>query len=219
MDYLKQPEASGSCTPGGAAALAQIAKKQQDRRTAMSLPPVMYDRDNPFQRPLTGTLTSVYVWDRAGYPLHASNSKPTTPPGMVAKGFVDYLIQTFPRQFSAHIAHGDTENNTLIFGFGVDEVLRIAAFEIIRANLKLPVESRMDVPVRLWHNPLGVYDPFEIALSATHRKDINLDGLLKFVGSVHREADMINDAEVQALAAYDIVEACCMVPAQMSVVV
>lgn len=149
--------------------------------------------ENHAQRPMVGMLASVCVMTE-GHTVFTQVAKEGASRGTVAAAFIRYLLDSFPNQFADTLRFGDTDPEAVFFGFNLKQVLRIAAFEI----LQLSGDDRVAVPVRLWHNPAGVYDPVDILLPANDRRDLDLYSLLRYFGIEATAQEVAESAERQA---------------------
>ena len=154
---------------------------------------------------LSGALHEVVVIDDRDSILLQAGVSAKVPPLMVAQQFLNFIISIAPRQFSTSVRFGDTEPTSLFFGFDIKEGLRIAAAQVLQNNMTLSVAKKMLIPVRLWHNPMGVFDPLDIMLNGSERSHFDAESLLKFFGLVSAEPG--DSALSKAVKAHGLVEA------------
>jgi hypothetical protein len=169
--YLKDP-AEADPTP------AKMKKIAEARYEGQNAGPRRFV-DNPYHRPTTGVLHSIAVHDRYNNELFTATTR-TGLRGEVATPFVQYMLAAFKGQFADSLAYGDVNVQTVIFGFDVKEILRIAAVEVLQKRVTT-------IPVRFWYNPVGVYDPLDVLFTATHQKDLDIGSAMRYFGLVGPE--------------------------------
>lgn len=116
---------------------------------------------------VTGRLTAAYVEDVTGRCLLAMNGN--TPD--VAIGLLDCLARL--DEFPAYVGATYTPQ-VRIWGFGLDQMLRIAGLQHLRHAPEL-------MPLRVWHKNGAVHDPYEILTGSSERKVISLEGLYRYL--------------------------------------
>ena len=99
----------------------------------------------------------------------------------------------------------DAYPQDILFGFGIKQVLKVAAFERMRADKDK--EFKPAVPVRLWHNPVAVYDPGEMLLTAREEKVIAWETVAQALGVTIPEEYSYN-ARANAYVCADVVRVC-----------
>lgn len=168
--------------------------------------------ENHAHRPMVGVLASVTVLDSAGeiaYHQKENGGNPVAR-GKVALPFIKYIAETFPQQFSASLRYGDSDPTAVFFGFGLKQILRIAAYEALKRNLEEHVNAI--VPVRLWHNPIGVYDVLDVLLPAADRRDLDLYSTLRYFDVNITAEQLACSSQVQAAVAKQLVERAQLAP-------
>jgi len=166
--------------------------------------------DNACHKAMVGMLASVVVLDQMGTVLYQQKAEAPFTRGKVALPFMNFLTQTFPRQFADSLRHGDTEPQGILFGFNIKSVLRIAAFEILKGNVGAADIDRMRVPVRLWHSVQGVFDPLAVLLPADEQRDMDIYSALRYFGI--EAGDLQSSSQVQAITVKALVEAAQLIP-------
>jgi len=167
-----------------------------------TIPNITAFEDNQLYYPGTAVLASAYVMDNDGNVLYSQAAPAPHERGKVALPLLRFLMETFPRQFGNSLRHSDAEPDSIIFGFNIREVLRIAAVEVLKRNAEDPDHATV-VPVRLWHNPIGCYDPLDVVLPTNCRKSFDLYSLFKYLG-IEVDDKFITNAEQLAKKAQAI---------------
>lgn len=152
--------------------------------------------ENHAHRPMAGMLASVHIVDANGDILYQQDTDATRTIGQVAVPFVSYLKEKYTNQFSHSLRSADISPDAHFFGFNLKQVLRIAAFEVFRYNQENGVD--IDVPIRLWHNPPGVYDVKDILLSTNDQRDLDLYSLLRYFNVEANVEELSTSALAQA---------------------
>lgn len=168
--------------------------------------------ENHTHRPGLAVLSSVCVLGEDGSPLYQQSANGSTERGKVALPLLSYLKENYPAQFGNSLRLADAEPTTIIFGFNIKQVLRIAAFEVLKRNVGAQDFDQVQVPVRLWHNPIGVYDPFDVLLPAADQRDLDLYSMLRYFGLEANVEELTIDASAQAHAVCDLVQAAQLFP-------
>jgi hypothetical protein len=203
--YLAAVKVPGSYRVGSPKYVEKKSELEQERADAFQAPASAFN-DGPFHRPLTGILHSVVVLNREGSTVFSATMSPDNPQrGTVAAQLVRYLTATFPTQFAESLAHGDADTHSLIFGFDIKEILRLVGLEVLGYNAQR--RDFVPVPVRLWHNPLGVYNPVDVFLSASDKKDLDLWSLVRYFNIQAEPRELARDAMRQAQVASELVAA------------
>jgi len=205
--FLKPCEPGGNYNFGSPKYNAKLEELESNRASSLAADPEMH-ADCSAHRPCVGTLASVFVMNRHGDVLLQQTTKKAGQRCVLALPFINWLLENFRGQFASSLTGEEIEKQTLIFGFDVKEVIKIAAFEILGRNVhEEEVIDRIAVPVRLWHNPVGVYDPYDVLLSKTDKKDLDLNGLLRYFDVTATRDELIQDSQRQAEVAAQLVEA------------
>jgi hypothetical protein len=199
---------------------AHKTKVQTQRTEHVGFPPMGFadsvvpndDKyENHAHRPMVGQLASVTITNGDGDPIYHMVGSPPIERGKVALPLVNYLTQNFPHQFSDSLRFGDAEPTAVFFGFNLKQVLRIAAFEALHRNLNYHYVT-VHVPVRLWHNPIGVYDVLDVLLPKDDQRDLDLYSLMRYFGIQVDAEQLANSSQSQATAARLLVEQAQLVP-------
>jgi len=156
--------------------------------------------DNQLYHPGTAVLASAHVMDNAGNVLYSQAAPSPHERGKVALPLLRFLMETFPRQFGSSLRYSDAEPDSIVFGFNVKHVLRIAALEVFKRNAADPAHATA-VPVRLWHNPVGCYDPLDVVIPSADRKSFDLYSLFKYLDIQVDLEKITTSAEMLAKAA------------------
>jgi len=138
--------------------------------------------ENHAQRPMVGMLASMYILAANGEVMYQHTAAAPVRRGEVALPLINYLKETYPDQFASSLRHGDAAPQVIIFGFNLKQVLRIAAFEVLQRNAEARDIEQVHIPVRLWHNPVGVYDPLDVLLPSSDQRDLDLYSVLRYFG-------------------------------------
>lgn len=150
---------------------------------------------------MAGSLSAVIVMDTHRKVLFdGASAKP------LALAFLQFMGEQFPAQFGNETQFSDQPAEALFFGFNIKQILKVAAFEVLSLNRRLDMSHRTVVPVRFWHNPLGVYDPEAILCRSPEAKDIDIDGVLRFFEISETYVDLMTNARLQAEACVTLVE-------------
>lgn len=151
--------------------------------------------ENRVHHPYLAVLASVAVHDVDGKTLYQQTATDPISRGKVAIPLLGFFRENYPRQFSASLRHGtDADADVLIFGFSIKQILRIAAAEVLGRNAEAPDTEQLPLPVRLWHNPTGVFDPLDILLPVGDRKELDVYSLLRFFKLEATPLEMATDA-------------------------
>ena len=102
--------------------------------------------------------------------------------GQVATAFCNWLTSKMPGQFSRSLRYGETTSAHLVFGWDIHTILKVASFELLAYNQGQSSIGQVTLPVRLWHSPLGVYDPLDVLLSTSERSALDLGGVMRYCG-------------------------------------
>ena len=164
--------------------------------------------------PLTGALARVCVLDEKQETIYSSSDGDQ----QVGMAFMSWLLSKFPTHFGDALRDDDAYPSDILIGFGIKRALKVAAFEVLQYNKSLPLGAKLNVPVRLWHNPIGVYDPEDILVKTKDAKVIDLMTIMRELGVVVPEAFSF-DARVNAFTCGDIAKAAQLVPAYSGAVV
>jgi len=162
--------------------------------------------ENHAQRPMTAVLASIVILGGNGNVVYQQIAKDPIQRGKVALPLINYLKETYPEQFANSLRYGDSDPQTSIFGFNLKQVLRIAAFEVLHRNAESPDIEKVSIPVRLWHNPTGVYDPLDVLLPSSDRRDLDLYSLIRYFGIQATPEDLSTSSQRQAEVAKSLVE-------------
>lgn len=168
--------------------------------------------DNCAHRPMVGVLTSVVVINQDRSVLYQQTAKPPVEHGKVALPFINFLKETYPTQFADSLRHGDANPSVIVFGFNIKQILRIAAFEVLGYNARGPAFERTKLPVRLWYNPAGVYDPLDVLLSAADQRDLDLYSILRYLGIQVTSNELSSCSQTQARTLVTLVERSQLIP-------
>jgi hypothetical protein len=170
---------------------------------------------NRAHRPCVAVLTSVCVLDAHGDALYMQKAKKPER-CRVALPLINFLKEQLPAQFANSLRYGDWEPDATILGFNVKEVLRIAAFEVLYRNARSPIAERVAVPVRLWHNPVGAYDPLDVMLPKADQTDLDLYSLMRYLNVDGADpAAILSDAVAQAQFALLLAQRAQLMPPQV----
>lgn len=199
---------------------AHIAEVNQQRQNDAAAPPQAYadstlagDRryENRIQRPGLAMLTSVIILDRNGNQVYAQETTGPQLRGKVAVPLLSYLKEAYPHQFSDNLRYSDGTPDAAIFGFNIKQVLRIAAFEVLKRNQS--EDTKIQVPVRMWHNPIGCYDPYDVLLPSPDQKDLDIFSLMRYFGIAEASPEeLATSALLQAQVARELVLAAQLLP-------
>jgi len=154
---------------------------------------------------MTGVLTSAFIATREGVVLFNQTAPEPGHRGTVAIPFLASLLNAYPTQFSDSLSRGDSEAQVVIFGFNIKEILRTVAFEVLGYNKQQ--NDFVQVPVRFWKDPVGVYDPVDVMLTADFKKDLDLWSLCRYFGINVNPDELARSAEQQASLARELVVA------------
>lgn len=167
-----------------------IAKVRGEREEHMKFPPLGFAGsvvpsddayENHAHRPMVGVLASAVILDKDGTCVYTQVLKTgELSRARVALPLINFLREAYPRQFATSLRYGDADPDASLFGFNLKQVLRIAAAEVLHRNTQVTDAERVVVPVKLWHNPVGVYDPFDVLLPSNDQKDLDLYSLLRY---------------------------------------
>jgi hypothetical protein len=166
--------------------------------------------ENHAHRPMVGLLASVSILDNEGVQIYHQAEKGQVARGKVALPLINYLQEAHPKQFGDSLRFGDAEPSTIFFGFNLKQIFRIAAFEVLRHNMDNAYPAA--VPVRLWHNPAGVYDVLDVLLSANDQRDLDLYSLLRYFDVKENAESLSKNSLLQAEAAMQLVKRAQLVP-------
>jgi len=178
MDEVKLP--AQFTNPGTVKAVAK-RRELEEERTAQYDWPAMVWSAGIYHQPVLALLSSAAIVDRGGGIIWAGTQRSERTRAEIATPFLGKLQELCPKQFGVSLVDSTTETSNILFGFNLKEVLRIAALEYIK---ELPGSH---LPIRLWHNPVGVYDPVDIILPSAAQKVIATRALCEYLGI---EADM-----------------------------
>lgn len=160
--------------------------------------------ENRTQHPGLSVLVAVTVRSFDGKTLyHQTISEPKR--GVVAIPFLNFLREYYPKQFAYSLRYGESEPDGLIFGFNIKQVLRIAAFELLKENSGLLPGQELLLPVRLWHNPVGCIDPLDVLLTAADQKEMDLYSVLRYFGIKVSQEQLFTDSMAQVSIVEDLV--------------
>jgi hypothetical protein len=163
---------------------------------------------------ITGKLHSVCVLDEDQEPVYRSNDGDKN----VGAAFAGWLANKFPLHFADALRNADAFPNDVIIGFAVKRALKVAAFEALMNNVRLPVGAKVRVPVRLWHNPVGVYDPEDLLMSSQEKKAVNWR-IMAYELGVSIPMEFGSDARVNAFVCSDLAKECQLVPIHLGATV
>lgn len=166
--------------------------------------------ENHAQRPMTAVLASITVLNQKGAVEYHQEAKDPIQRGKVALPLINYLKEAYPRQFASSIRFSDADADVAIFGFNLKQVLRIAAFEVLKRNTDRTTRpegvDQVSMPCRLWYNPVGVYDPLTVLLPDSDRRDLDLYSLLRYFGIQATAAELAVSSQKQAEVVRELVE-------------
>jgi hypothetical protein len=162
---------------------------------------------------MVGTLTSAYVIDKDGNTVFDIKSRKPGERCSVAMPFLQWFMQEFGEQFADSLRFGETTPQATIFGLRLKQFLKVAAFEVLGLNINKSDAEQVHIPVRLWHNPIGVYDPAEVMLTGPERKDLDLIALMQYLQTTFPSGkpstsllELEEDAHAQAFVTKQLVE-------------
>jgi hypothetical protein len=162
---------------------------------------------------MVGTLTSAFVIDKNGNTVFDIKSRSPGQRCSVAMPFLQWFMQEFGEQFADSLRFGETTPQATIFGLRLKQYLKVAAFEVFGQNINKSDAEQVHIPVRLWHNPVGVYDPAEVMLTGPERKDLDLIALMQYMRTTLPNGkpstsllDLEADAQAQAFVTKQLVE-------------
>jgi hypothetical protein len=194
-----------------AATIATHRAKVEDARTMhMLLAPTTLS-DVHSHRPMIGMLASVAVVGQDGKELYSQVAE-TPERGKVALPFINFLKEAYPGQFPDALRHADAIPRTIVFGFNIKQILRIAAFEILGNNVTAEAIETAYVPVRLWSSPVGVIDPLDILLSKDDQRDLDLYSVFRYLGILVDRDALLGNALSQAHYVKNLADKAQLVP-------
>ncbi len=133
---------------------------------------------------VTGGLVAVHVEDAGGRPVF---SMANDNPGAVSCRLVHWLVQSEFDDYPPGVGAAFTPRRRL-WGFGLDQMLRIAGLETLRYGHLFNVPTP---PLRLWYKNSGVFDPYEIITGSAERRAVSLAGVCRYLG-LKVDADGLN---------------------------
>jgi hypothetical protein len=167
------------------------------------------DPEEAHEYPFTGLVAGVHVDSDQGNNVFSLESDPAVPlkRGQVAAPFVDWLLSQFPEQFGDSLwFNEDVQPETYIFGFGIKKLLKMACMEVHYNNARSSTPTRL--PVRLWRNVRGVYDPITdvILPTQTEERRMGYDKLFEYYNINARWDDIASNPSALAAVAKLVVE-------------
>jgi len=160
--------------------------------------------ENHAHRPMVAVLASATIQTLDGTVLYHQAETDEHHRGEVALPLVNFLKETYPNQFGYSLRNCDVMPDAIFFGFNLKQIFRIAAFEALRRNLDNNLG--IGVPVRMWHNPIGVYDVLDVLLPSPDQRDLDLYSLCRYFGVQATPESLSTDSQQQAAAVAQLVE-------------
>jgi hypothetical protein len=204
--FISPVRVPGNCTKPETIA-AKRREMETERLDDRNAAPTAVDDDNTYHKPILGVLSSVHVLDDDCQAIFSASTQHGGLYGTVARPFLQFLLSEYSSQFGNALVGADVAASRVIFGFGIKDVLRIAAFEVLGKSA-----GGIAVPVRLWYNPTNVYDPVDVAFTAGQQRDLDSSSLLRYCSSAVGTNVLDMDAQTQAHAVWTIVQRLQLLP-------
>lgn len=163
---------------------------------------------------LLGRLSSVAVLDEDKEVIYQSGAGDQ----FVGQAFVAWLTNKFPEHFADALRDAEAFPHDVLMGFGLKAALRVAAFETLEHNRSVPQGAKTYVPVRLWYNPIGVYDPEDLLISSREKKQVTWMTIATQLG-VTIPQEFGTEARTNAFVCAQLAKAAQLVPAYSGAVV
>jgi len=131
------------------------------------------------EKPFTSLVAGVHIDGKHKSGLF-SLTNPPAKRGDVALPLVEWLLSKFPHQFGESLwFNDDVEPETYLFGFGIKALLKQACTECHYLHSRSTTPG--NIPVRMWRNVRGVYDPAELLMPTQGEVDrIGYDNLFRY---------------------------------------
>lgn len=162
VSFMAEPEAPSNYKRPEA--IAEYVQKA--RETFMERAPT---------RAVTGSLTSIHLEDVNGKVLLSERS---SRPGEISCVLVRFLQEREFDDYPYAVGTSFTPRRRL-WGFDIDQMLRIAGLEAIRYGPEFGVPFMP--ALRMWHNNSGAHDPYDILMGAAERRIVSLEGLCRYL--------------------------------------